>query len=64
MMLFIAAYDRADESIRFRGIEVASDRAQCVGDLSLVEDLDVTPLLLTTRLGANWRDQPLFQRFR
>ena len=62
--LFIAAYDRADESIRFRGIEVASDRAQCVGDLSLVEDLDATPLLLTTRLGGNWRDQPLFQRFR
>jgi hypothetical protein len=61
--LFIAAYDRADESIRFRGIEVASDRAHCVGDLSRVEDLDAAPLLLTTRLGANWRDEPLFQRF-
>ena len=61
--LFIAAVDRADESIRFRGIEVASERAQCVGDLSRVEDLEATPLLLTTRLGANWRDESLFQRF-
>ena len=61
--LFIAAVDRADESIRFRGIEVDSDRAQCVGDLSRVEGLDATPLLLTTRLGANWRNESLFQRF-
>ena len=61
-MLFVATYDRADESIRFRGIEVASAQSQCVGALSTVVGLDTTPLLLTTQLAPGWRDGRLFER--
>jgi hypothetical protein len=63
-LLFIAAYDRADESIRFRGVEVAAYQAPCVSRLWHVEDLDRVPLLLTTRLPADWRRERLFQRLR
>jgi hypothetical protein len=62
--LFIAAYDRADQSIRFRGIELAADQAQCLGGLSRVDGLERTPLLLTTALAADWRDEALYQRLR
>ena len=61
---FIAAYDRADESIRFRGIEIAADRADCVAAISRVDGLDRTPLLINTTLGAGWRQEPLYQRLR
>jgi hypothetical protein len=60
--LFVAAYDWADEYIRFRGIEVADDRSACVGGLSRVDGLEPTPLLLTTTLGADWRAERLYQR--
>lgn len=61
-MVFTPAYDRADESVRFRGVEVSTDRMRCVGGLFLVKGLDRTPLLLTTVLAANWRDETLHQR--
>jgi hypothetical protein len=61
-MVFTPAYDRADESVRFRGVEVPTDRTRCVGGLFLVEGLDRTPLLLTTVLASNWRDEALHQR--
>ncbi len=61
-MVFTPAYDRADESVRLRGVEVSTDRMRCVGGLFLVEGLDRTPLLLTTVLAANWRDETLHQR--
>ena len=60
----VVAYDRADESIRFRGIEVPSDSVQCVGGVSRVEGLDRAPLLLTTTLRAGWRTDALYQRLR
>jgi hypothetical protein len=63
-MLFIPAYDRADESIRFRGIEAATDDARCIGAVFHLEGLNRTPLLLTTVLAANWRDGALYQRLR
>jgi hypothetical protein len=62
--LFVAAYDRADESVRFRGIEVAADQVRCVGGLSQVEGIDQEPLLLTTTLAADWRHERLYQRLR
>ena len=60
--LFITAFDRADESIRFRGVEVAPEQARCIARLSRVDGLDQTPLLLTTRLSEGWRDQRLAER--
>jgi hypothetical protein len=62
--LFVAAYDRADETVRFRGIEVAADQVRCVGRLLRVEGIDHEPLLLTTTLAADWRQQPPYQRLR
>jgi hypothetical protein len=63
-LLFIATNDRADESIRFRGVEVGAHHAQCVSRLWRVEGLDGVPLLLTTTLAADWRAERLFQRLR
>jgi hypothetical protein len=63
-VVFIPAYDRADESVRFRGIEVTSSHSRCVGGLFRVEGLDRLPLLMTTVLAADWRDGSLFQRLR
>jgi hypothetical protein len=61
--LFVVAYDWPDY-IRFRGVEVAADRAPCVAELSRVEGLERTPLLLTTWLGMDWRSERLYQRLR
>jgi len=61
-MVFTPAFDRADESVRLRGVEIPADRPGCVGGLFLVEGLVRTPLLLTTVLAANWRDETLHQR--
>ena len=63
-MLFFAAFDRPEETTRFRGIELADDRAGCVDGILRVDGLQETPLLLTTVLAANWRDEPLYQRLR
>jgi hypothetical protein len=63
-MKFIAAYDRGDESIRFRGLETPADRASCVAAVFRVDGLERTPLLLNTTLDANWREEPLHQRLR
>jgi len=60
--LYVVAYDWADDYIRFQGIEVAADRLHCVGDLSRVDGVERTPLLLTTTLGAEWRQERLYQR--
>ena len=60
--LFVVAYDWADDSIRFRGIEVPADRASCVARIGRVDGLEHEPLLLTTTLGANWREEHLYQR--
>jgi hypothetical protein len=62
--LYFAAYDRPDDSSRFRGIEVAADQARCIGEVSRVDALAQTPLLLTTVLGADWRHEVLYQRLR
>jgi hypothetical protein len=62
--VFVVAYDWADDYIRFRGIEVAADQAHCVTGLSYVEGLERSPLLLTTTLGAGWREERLYQRLR
>jgi hypothetical protein len=62
--LFVVAYDWADDYIRFQGIEVAADRVHCVGELSRVDGVERTPLLLTTTLGADWRKERLYQRLR
>jgi len=59
---FLAVFDRADESVRFRGIETAADRADCVGAVSRVDGLGRTPLLLNTVLSAGWRTLALYQR--
>jgi hypothetical protein len=60
--LFVVAYDWADGYIRFRGIEVASGQSHCIDGLSNVEHLERLPLLLTTTLGAGWRQERLSQR--
>ncbi len=60
--LFIAAFDRADESIRFRGVEVVPGQARCVVRLSRAHGLEQTPLLLTTRLADGWHDERLVER--
>ena len=62
--VFVVAYDWADDYIRFRGIEVAAGQAPCVTGLSYVEGLERSPLLLTTTLGAGWREERLYQRLR
>jgi hypothetical protein len=62
--LFFAAYDRPDESTRFRGIELASVHAMCVDSVVHVRGLETTPLLLTTILQADWRREALYQRLR
>ncbi len=62
--LFVVAYDWPGDYIRFRGIEVAAERAPCVAGLFAVEGLERTPLLLTTVLGAGWREDRLYQRLR
>jgi hypothetical protein len=62
--LFFAAFDRPDDSSRFRGIEVATEQARCVSGVFRVDGLERTPLLLTTLLAADWRDGALYQRLR
>jgi hypothetical protein len=59
-----ATFDRADESIRFRGFEVPWSQADCVAGLSIVDGLDATPLLLTAQLAPGWRSERLFERLR
>jgi hypothetical protein len=63
-VLFFAAFDRPDESSRFRGIELATEQSRCVSGIFRVDGLERTPLLLTTLLAANWRDGALYQRLR
>jgi hypothetical protein len=60
--LYITAFDRADESIRFRGVEVAREQARCITRVSRVDGLDRTPLLLTARLSEGWHNQRLAER--
>jgi hypothetical protein len=60
--MFVVVYDRADESIRFEGIEVPTQRAGCVAAISRVNGLDTEPLLLHAMLSDGWRDWPLHQR--
>jgi hypothetical protein len=62
--LYLAVYDRADESIRFRGIEVAASDRPCLTRIARVQGIESTPLLLTTRLGADWRGSSLAQHLR
>jgi hypothetical protein len=62
--LFFAAFDRPDDSSRFRGIEVDRARARCVSGVSEVSGLERTPLLLTSVLAADWRNHPVYQRLR
>ena len=62
--LYAVTYDWRGDYIRFRGIEVDADRIQCLGDLSIVEGLEQTPLLLTSVLSTGWREGRLFQRLR
>ncbi len=62
--MFVVAYDRADESIRFRGIEVPARRAACIAKIARVEGLERSPLLLHATLASDWRDDPLHQRLR
>jgi hypothetical protein len=62
--LFVVAYDWTDDYIRFQGIEVAADQVHCVDELSRVDGVERTPLLLTTTLGADWRKERLYKRLR
>lgn len=62
--VFIPTFDRADETIRFRGLEIADDRARCITNVAAVRGLEQTPLLLTARLGEGWRGENLFERFK
>jgi len=59
---FVAAYDRADGSIRFRGVEVPADLAACVAGVFRVDGLESAPLLLSTTLAPEWRRARLYQR--
>ena len=63
-MLFVSTFDRADESIRFRGIELPAHLAKCLSAVSTVGVLDSTPLLLTVWLAPGWRSENLFQQLR
>ncbi len=63
-LLVVSTFDRADESIRFRGIELPASLAKCLSTISKVDGLDSTPLLLTVRLAPGWRGDKLFQRLR
>jgi hypothetical protein len=62
-ILFVAAYDWANEYVRFRGVEVRDSDAGCVGGVFRVQGLEREPLLLTTTLRAGWLGEPLYQRF-
>ncbi len=61
-MFFIAVYDRPDETTRFRGLELASEHADCIDSVFRIDGLERTPLLLTTVLSAGWRSEALYQR--
>jgi hypothetical protein len=63
-MLFFAAFDRPDDTSRFRGIELAREHTSCLAGIFDVTGVKEEPLLLTTRLGADWRSGPLYQRLR
>jgi hypothetical protein len=62
--LFFAAFDRPDDTSRFRGIEVARNLSSCLAQMFAVTGVKETPLLLTTVLAADWRSGPLYQRLR
>jgi hypothetical protein len=62
--LFFAAFDRPDDTSRFRGIEVAREQSSCLAGIFDVTGITAEPLLLTTRLGGDWRSGPLYQRLR
>jgi len=61
-MFFFAAYDRPDETTRFRGIELASGFSDCIDGVFRVDGLERTALLLTTTLSADWRGAALYQQ--
>ncbi|HWW84189.1 MAG TPA: hypothetical protein VNZ26_11330 [Vicinamibacterales bacterium] len=62
--VFVPTYDRPEDTSRFRGIEIPSNRLRCVAEISRVQGIDRTPLLLTTTLVPDWRAAPLYQRLR
>jgi hypothetical protein len=62
--LFFAAYDRPDDSSRFRGLVIAKEQSGCIAGISDVDDADDTPLLLTAVLAPAWRREALYQRLR
>src|SRR5262249_57052545 len=63
-ILFLAVYERGNESVRFRGLETRSGDVRCIAAVSRVDGLEREPLLLTAMLVPGWRDRPLYQRFR
>jgi hypothetical protein len=62
--LFFAAFDRPDDTSRFRGVELATGQSRCVSGIFRVDRLERTPLLLTTVLAPHWRNEALYQRLR
>jgi len=62
--LFFAAYDRPDDSSRFRGLAIAKEQSGCIAGIFDVDYADDTPLLLTTVLAPAWRREALYQRLR
>jgi hypothetical protein len=46
----------------FRGIDVSDPSSACVPRVSLVDDLDRFPLLLSVQLPPGWESQPQYQR--
>lgn len=62
--LFVPAFDRPDDSSRFRGFEVARAHAGCVDGVFDVHGLERAPVLLTTSLPPGWSSRPLYQRMR
>jgi hypothetical protein len=59
---FFAAYDRPDDTSRFRGVAIAKAQSPCIAGIFDVGYFDDTPLLMTTVLAPDWRRQALYQR--
>ena len=62
--LFFAAFDRPDDTSRFRGVELSAEQSRCVEGVFRLDQIEGTALLLTTVLSGDWRREPLHQRFR
>jgi hypothetical protein len=63
-LIVMPVYDRADESIRFRELELTPASADCVRAVERIDGLSHEPIAVDATLGPAWKSRTLYQRMR